>query len=147
MILIFIVIILFVFFFQSISDTKEHLSEEQVMTQQYKNPVTGVNRDQHTASWRGQEKTRDITPSDKKEKAKGVMEIEILDDGMNGQGGLLYTPCSLKCCISARKNPDGDIGGKYRASSYRCANPWGQTGCACLTKKQHKHLINRGGNA
>lgn len=82
---------------------------------------------------------------------QAVLEMDVLDDGMLGEGGLLYAPCSVSCC-SAQDNVPGELqthemnGNSYVKSPYMCSNSWYNSGCVCMTSKQKKFLGSRGGN-
>jgi hypothetical protein len=84
----------------------------------------------------------------------GKVSINKLDDGNNGDNGLLYAPCSMACCTPQYPPPfktgcDKEICGnkdKYVPTNYKCNNAWQNTGCLCMTKEQSDFLASRGGN-
>jgi hypothetical protein len=92
--------------------------------------------------------------SEKKSQKKegGKIVIDKLDDGSDGDMGLLYAPCSMNCCspqypppfkLSKDKHIDMD---KYVPTSYKCNNAWNNSGCVCMTKEQRDFIASRGGN-
>ncbi len=67
-------------------------------------------------------------------------EIDILDDGMNGNAGLHYNLCSKSCCSLQYPPPYGVVKTdpqlcnsktEFVASNYVCNNGWQDTGCLC----------------
>lgn len=84
----------------------------------------------------------------------GRVSINKLDDGLEGDAGLLYAPCSTSCCTPQYPPPfkvsdDDNLcmnKDKYVPSSYKCNNAWNNSGCLCMTKQQSNFLSSRGGN-
>jgi len=81
-------------------------------------------------------------------------ELDMLDDGMNGNGTLTFNMCSKSCC-STQYPPPIDMPvdplicnskQKFVSSSYTCNNGWQDTGCVCMTEKQAELLARRGYN-
>jgi hypothetical protein len=81
--------------------------------------------------------------------------VDRLDDGYNGAMGLNYNMCSKSCCgpqypppfsleedAMVEKNKD-----QFVPNNYSCNNAWNNTGCVCMTKKQHNYIQSRGGNS
>jgi len=75
----------------------------------------------------------------------------------DGSEGLNYNMCSKSCCSAQYPPPfplDDDVvveqmkkDGKFVPSSYKCNNAWQDSGCVCMTPKQHDFLASRGNNA
>jgi len=84
----------------------------------------------------------------------GYGAVDVLDDAMMGNAGLSYDLCSKSCCSPQYPPPFAlpvdDLtcksGEKFVGTSYKCNNAWQDSGCVCLTEKQHKFLSSRGGN-
>lgn len=82
-------------------------------------------------------------------------EMDILDDGANGNAGLHFNMCSKSCCSTQYPLPfempvDSMVcgsGEKFVPTSYSCNNGFQDSGCVCLTEKQALLLNNRGNNA
>ena len=82
------------------------------------------------------------------------VEIDKLDDGVEGDAGLLYAPCSQSCCTPQYPLPfkletDDFLcknRNKFVPTSYKCNNAWQNSGCVCMTKEQSDFLGSRGGN-
>jgi len=84
----------------------------------------------------------------------GYGEVDILDDGMNGNAGLNFNMCSKSCC-SPQYPPPFPLGSdplvcnskdEFVSSSYKCNNGWQDSGCLCMTKEQALFLNKRGNN-
>jgi hypothetical protein len=81
--------------------------------------------------------------------------IDGLDDGAGGSLGLHYNLSSPACCSSQWPVPFKlpydkfvcENRDKFVSSPFVGNNAWQNSGCVCLTKKQHENLVNRGGNA
>ena len=82
-------------------------------------------------------------------------DIDRLDDGYNGSGGLNYNMCSKSCC-GAQYPPPFDLEedayiaknkDKFVPNNYMCNNAWNNSGCVCMTKKQRDYIGSRGNNA
>ena len=81
--------------------------------------------------------------------------VDRLDDGYNGAAGLNYNMCSKSCCGPQYPPPfelEQDalvekMKDKFVPNNYSCNNAWNDTGCVCMTKKQHDYIQSRGGNA
>lgn len=79
----------------------------------------------------------------------------MLDDGSDGNQGLLNNMCSQSCCSQQYPTPfpvpfDPLVCGseqEYVPSNFTCTNPDQNVGCMCLTKDQANFLGSRGGNA
>ena len=97
----------------------------------------------------------EILPAWGSDKVSNYGEVDRLDDGYNGAMGLNYNMCSKSCCgpqypppfelekdEMVEKNKD-----KFVPNNYACNNAWNNTGCVCMTKKQHQYIGSRGGNA
>ena len=75
----------------------------------------------------------------------------------DGSEGLNYNMCSKSCCSAQYPPPfplDDDVvvsqmkkDGKFVPTSYKCNNAWQDSGCVCMTPKQHEFLASRGNNA
>ena len=75
----------------------------------------------------------------------------------DGSEGLNYNMCSKSCCSAQYPPPfplDDDVvvaqmkkDGKFVPTSYSCNNAWQDSGCVCMTPKQHDFLASRGNNA
>ena len=82
-------------------------------------------------------------------------EMDILDDGNNGNSGLQFNMCSKSCCSPQYPPPfplpvDTMVcmsGQEFVPSSYTCRNEMQNAGCVCMTKEQSEFLGSRGGNA
>ena len=82
-------------------------------------------------------------------------KVDKLDDGYNGAGGLNYNVCSKSCCSPQYPPPfatDTDVlvekhKGDFVPNNYMCNNAWNDSGCVCMTKKQHDYIQSRGNNA
>jgi hypothetical protein len=82
-------------------------------------------------------------------------EMDILDDGENGNIGLHFNMCSPSCCSPQYPPPfplpvDPMIcmsEQEFVPSSYSCRNEAQNAGCMCMTKEQSTFLGSRGGNA
>jgi hypothetical protein len=78
-----------------------------------------------------------------------------LDDGAGGSLGLNYNLCDSACCSEQWPTPFKlpynkficENKDKFASSPYTCSNQWNNAGCLCMSKTQHKFLVNRGGNA
>lgn len=78
----------------------------------------------------------------------------FLDDGAGGEMSIQHNLCSKSCCSEQWPTPhklkhDPYVCGnkdKMYPSNYFCNNTFQDSGCLCLTKKQHDFLYNRGGN-
>jgi hypothetical protein len=85
----------------------------------------------------------------------GYGEMDILDDGENGNAGLHFNMCSPSCCSPQYPTPfplpvDPMIcmsGQEFVPSSYSCRNESQNAGCVCMTQEQSEFLGSRGGNA
>jgi len=85
---------------------------------------------------------------------RGYSEVDILDDGMNGNAGINFNICSKSCCSKQYPPPFGlptdkmvcNSEEKYVPNNYMCNDGWNDTGCLCLTEKQSRFLNTRGGN-
>lgn len=84
----------------------------------------------------------------------GYGEVDMLDDGMNGNAGLNFNMCSKSCC-SPQYPPPFPLGSdplicnsedEFVPSSYKCNNGWQDSGCLCMTKEQALFLNKRGNN-
>jgi len=97
----------------------------------------------------------EIMPAWGTESVANYGQVDRLDDGYNGAMGLNYNMCSKSCCgpqypppfkleedVMVEKNKD-----KFVPNNYSCNNAWNNTGCVCMTKKQHEYIGSRGGNA
>lgn len=81
-------------------------------------------------------------------------EMEILDDGNNGNNGLHFNLCSKACCGAQYPLPfkmDADditknSTQKIGNSNITCRNSMQDAGCVCITPEQINHIYNRGGN-
>lgn len=84
----------------------------------------------------------------------GYGDNDKLDDGANGNDGLLTNLCSPSCCAPQYPTPFAlpvdpltcKSKEKYVGSSYMCNNSWQNSGCLCMTQKQSDFLASRGGN-
>ena len=82
-------------------------------------------------------------------------EVDILDDGMNGNAGLNFNMCSKSCCSKQYPTPFDlptdplvcNSEQEFVPSSYTCNNAWQDSGCVCMTKDQSLFLNKRGNNA
>ena len=82
-------------------------------------------------------------------------KIDKLDDGYNGAMGLNYNMCSKSCCGPQYPPPfatDSDVmvekhKGEFVPNNYMCNNAWNDSGCVCMTQKQHDYIQSRGNNA
>ncbi len=81
-------------------------------------------------------------------------EIDMLDDGMNGNGTLTFNMCSKSCC-STQYPPPIDVPvdplvcnskQKFVSSSYTCNNGLQDSGCVCMTEDQAELFARRGYN-
>ena len=92
--------------------------------------------------------------ADSQKETAGRVSIDKLDDGLEGDAGLLYAPCSTSCCTPQYPPPfkvseDKNVcmnKDKYVPSGYKCNNAWNNSGCLCMTKQQSNFLASRGGN-
>jgi hypothetical protein len=81
-------------------------------------------------------------------------EVDILDDGLNGNAGLNFNMCSPSCCSPQYPTPfpmpaDPLVCSSKQESvpsSYTCNNAWQNSGCLCMTKQQALFMNNRGNN-
>ncbi len=97
----------------------------------------------------------EIYPADGGKSIANYGAIDKLDDGYNGAAGLNYNMCSKSCCSPQYPPPfalESDavvdsMKGKFVPNNYACNNSWNNSGCVCMTKKQHNYLESRGGNA
>lgn len=82
-------------------------------------------------------------------------KVDKLDDGYNGAMGLNYNMCSKSCCSPQYPPPfavDKDVmvekhKGEFVPNNYMCNNAWNDSGCVCMTQKQHDYIQGRGNNA
>jgi len=78
----------------------------------------------------------------------------FLDDGADGEMSIQHNLCSPSCCVSQWGTPfkqkyDPYVcqnKDKFVPSRMFCSNTFQDSGCLCLTKKQAKHIYNRGSN-
>lgn len=79
---------------------------------------------------------------------------DYLDDGGDGNLGLIHSMCSKACCSAQYPPPFAlDVDPmicnskeQYVPSNYMCNNGWQDAGCVCMTKEQSENLARRGGN-
>lgn len=81
-------------------------------------------------------------------------DIDMLDDGMNGNATLTFNMCSKACC-STQYPPPIDLPvdplvcnskQKFVSSSYTCNNGLQDSGCVCMTEDQAELFARRGNN-
>ncbi len=97
----------------------------------------------------------EILPAWGSESVANYGKIDRLDDGYNGAMGLNYNMCSKSCCGPQYPPPFAlaedkmveQHKDKFVPNNYACNNAWNDTGCVCMTKKQHDYIQSRGGNA
>ena len=97
----------------------------------------------------------EILPAWGSESVANYGKIDRLDDGYNGAMGLNYNMCSQSCCSPQYPPPFAleedkmveQHKDKFVPNNYVCNNAWNNTGCVCMTKKQHEYIGSRGGNA
>jgi hypothetical protein len=97
----------------------------------------------------------EILPAWGSESVTNYGKIDRLDDGYNGAMGLNYNMCSKSCCGPQYPPPFNleedemvkKMKDQFVPNNYSCNNAWNNTGCVCLTKKQHQYIGSRGGNA
>jgi len=97
----------------------------------------------------------EILPAWGSESVANYGQIDRLDDGYNGAMGLNYNMCSKSCCGPQYPPPFNleedemvkKMKDQFVPNNYSCNNAWNNTGCVCLTKKQHQYIGSRGGNA
>lgn len=81
-------------------------------------------------------------------------EIDMLDDGMNGNAGVNFNMCSKSCCSRQYAPPFSvpsdpmvkNSNTKFVPNNYMCNDGWNDSGCLCLTETQSEFLNSRGGN-
>jgi len=97
----------------------------------------------------------EILPAWGSESVANYGKVDPLDDGYNGAMGLNYNMCSKSCCGPQYPPPfklEEDamvekMKDQFVPNNYACNNAWNNTGCVCMTKKQHEYIGSRGGNA
>lgn len=81
-------------------------------------------------------------------------EVDMLDDGMNGNAGVNFNVCSRSCCSRQYAPPFAmptdpmvqNADTEFVPNNYTCNDGWNDSGCLCLTKPQSEFLNRRGGN-
>lgn len=97
----------------------------------------------------------EILPAWGSESVANYGKVDRLDDGYNGAMGLNYNMCSKSCCGPQYPPPFAleqdamveKMKDQFVPNNYSCNNAWNNTGCVCMTKKQHEYIGSRGGNA